>query len=99
MPDTLIGGDGNDTYVVSGADTITEQANTSTDTSPGIDTVNSAGSYTLGANLENLVLTGTAAINGNGNSLSNRLTGNAANNTLNGGGGADTLVGEGHDAL
>ena len=98
--DTLIGGDGNDTYVVSGADTITEQANTSTDTSPGIDTVNSAGSYTLGANLENLVLTGTAAINGNGNSLSNRLTGNAANNTLNGGGGADTLVGgEGRDLL
>ncbi|MBP5959494.1 calcium-binding protein, partial [Pseudomonas anatoliensis] len=57
-----------------------------------IDTVRSSVDWTLGANLENLVLTGTA-INGNGNTLNNTLTGNAAANTLNGGLGADTMIG------
>ena len=47
----------------------------------------------LGANLENLTLTGTALINGTGNELNNVLTGNGANNTLTGGGGDDTLEG------
>ena len=61
--------------------------------SEGIDTVLSAVSYTLGANVENLTLTGTASINGTGNALDNILTGNAGNNHLDGGAGADTLVG------
>ena len=43
-------------------------------------------SRTLGANQENLVLTGTAAINGTGNTLANAITGNAAANSLQGGG-------------
>jgi Peptidase M10 serralysin C terminal. len=46
------------------------------------------------------VLTGTAAINGTGNTLANRITGNAANNVLNGGTGADTIAGgAGADSL
>ena len=49
--------------------------------------------YTLGANVENLTLTGTTAINGTGNALDNVLTGNSANNTLTGGDGNDTLDG------
>ena len=49
--------------------------------------------YTLAANVENLVLTGAAAINGTGNALDNMLTGNAGNNTLDGGLGADTMAG------
>ncbi|WP_196305647.1 beta strand repeat-containing protein, partial [Rhodoblastus acidophilus] len=85
--DTLIGGLGNDTYVTDGGDTITEAA------SAGTDTVQSSVSLTLGANLENLTLTGTAAINGTGNALNNTMTGNAAANVLNGGGGTDTLIG------
>ena len=47
--------------------------------------------YTLGANVENLTLTGGAGnINGTGNGLANILTGNSGNNLLDGGAGADT---------
>lgn len=85
--DKMFGGTGDDIYFVNIAtDAITEYAN------EGIDTVNSSVAYTLGANLENLSLTGSAAINGVGNSLANRLTGNVANNTLTGGAGNDTYV-------
>ncbi|MFN6540651.1 MAG: FG-GAP-like repeat-containing protein [Nostoc sp. EkiNYC01] len=87
----LFGGSGNDTYIVGGADVITENA------SQGTDTVYSTNSYTLGANLENLVLDGTAAINGIGNTLNNVITGNAANNSIAGGDGNDTLNGGGGD--
>ncbi|MTV33375.1 RTX toxin, partial [Rhodoblastus acidophilus] len=85
--DILIGGLGDDTYVTDGGDTITEAANA------GTDTVQSSVSLTLGANLENLTLTGTAAINGTGNALNNTITGNAAANVLNGGAGVDVLIG------
>ncbi len=83
---TLTGGAGDDTYVLSPGDTAVENAN------EGTDTVQSAVTYTLGANVENLTLTGTAAINGTGNSLNNIITGNSAANTLTGGTGDDTYV-------
>ena len=85
--DRLIGGAGNDTYVTDGGDTITENSG------QGTDTVRASVTFTLGANLENLVLTGSSAINGTGNSAVNSLTGNSAKNSLNGGGGSDTLAG------
>ena len=88
---TLTGGAGNDTYVVSTGDTVIEAAN------QGLDTVVSDSTWTLGANLENLTLTGSANINGTGNTLANVLTGNSGNNTLNGGGGADTMQGAAGD--
>ena len=86
--DILAGGSGNDTYVVDNiGDVVTEAA------AAGIDTVQSSITYTLGANLENLTLTGAAAINGTGNSLDNIITGNTANNILSGGDGNDILNG------
>ena len=50
-------------------------------------------SYPMGANVENLTLTGAAAIDGTGNDGDNSLTGNSANNTLTGGDGNDTISG------
>ncbi|QGZ91237.1 Calx-beta domain-containing protein [Microcystis aeruginosa] len=57
------------------------------------DTLTAAVTTTLAANVENLTLTGTAAINGTGNAGNNVITGNTANNLLNGSGGNDTLNG------
>lgn len=102
--DVLEGGAGNDRYAIDSAqDRIIEVAGA------GNDTVYATVSAVLDANLENLVLTGTAALNGNGNGLANQLTGNAAanrlqglagNDALAGGGGNDTLDGGlGHDLL
>ncbi|BAZ43747.1 hemolysin-type calcium-binding region [Chondrocystis sp. NIES-4102] len=93
--DTLKGGLGNDTYIIDNTDIITEDPIDSN----GIDTVQANFNYTLGENLENLVLIGTT-ISGDGNELGNFLTGNAVNNSLNGNDGNDTLVGNlGTDTL
>jgi len=86
--DTLVGGAGNDIYVVDVlGDVVTELAN------EGTDTIQTALTYTLGATLENLTLTGSAAVNGTGNTANNTITGNTANNVLTGGAGNDTLNG------
>jgi Ca2+-binding RTX toxin-like protein len=93
--DTLIGGFGNDTFVVDNmGDVVVENAG------EGTDAVQSSFTYTLGANVEKLTLTGTAAVNGTGNELNNVVAGNGANNTLLGGAGRDTLSGgAGNDVL
>lgn len=86
--DQLTGGLGNDTYRIdSSRDKITERAG------EGTDTVESTITTALGANLENLVLLGSDAIDGTGNDLDNRITGNAAANVLDGGLGADRMNG------
>jgi Ca2+-binding RTX toxin-like protein len=86
--DTLDGGLGNDTYIVDNAgDVVVEAA------SGGTDRIQSSVAIAaLAANVENLTLTGTGAINGTGNALNNVITGNAASNVLAGGAGADTFV-------
>jgi Ca2+-binding RTX toxin-like protein len=92
--DNMSGGLGNDTYVVDNIFDITTEGLLA-----GIDTVQSSVSKTLGANIENLTLTGVA-LSGTGNTLNNVITGNASNNTLRGLDGSDTLIGNaGNDLL
>ncbi|MDQ4086812.1 MAG: hypothetical protein M3177_02170 [Pseudomonadota bacterium] len=91
--DTMNGGYGNDRYHVDNlGDKVVEGH-----AAGGLDTVSSLVSFTLEANVENLVLTGSSTINGTGNGIANRLSGNAAANVLNGAGGADTMTGFGGD--
>ncbi|HUR89745.1 MAG TPA: Ig-like domain-containing protein [Ramlibacter sp.] len=88
--DTMAGGLGDDTYHVDDpGDVVTELA------ASGSDTVYASLGYTLGADVENLVLTGSAVLTGTGNSANNWLTGNEANGRLEGGAGNDTLEGRG----
>jgi Ca2+-binding RTX toxin-like protein len=93
--DTLTGGTGNDTYTIDNAkDKVVEKAK------DGTDLAKVSVTYTLAANVENLTLTGTKAINGTGNSGANIITGNSAANTLKGAAGNDTLKGgAGNDKL
>ncbi|MEO8022804.1 tandem-95 repeat protein [Polaromonas sp.] len=94
--DRLIGGLGDDSYIVDALDLVVERPN------EGTDTVYSAGNWTLGDNLENLTLTGTAAVNATGNHLANVLSGNSSANMLAGEGGDDTYLfsfGSGQDTL
>ena len=87
--DTLVGGQGDDTYIVSHAGvTVTEAINAGTDTVSTVLTT-----YTLEANVENLIYTGASAFTGNGNGLDNLLTGGSGVDTLYGNDGNDTLNG------
>ena len=95
--DALTGGAGNDTYVVDNIGGVVTEA-----AGQGTDTVQSSLSYTLGADVENLTLTGVASLYGVGNTDGNVLTGNGAanflvdlagNDTLDGGAGADGMLG------
>ena len=92
--DTLYGGAGNDTYFVDRwGERVVEYL------SQGWDTVRTSSNYTLGDNVEKLVLTGNATY-GAGNALNNRIEGNWRNDTLRGQSGNDTLVGNnGNDTL
>jgi cyclophilin family peptidyl-prolyl cis-trans isomerase/methionine-rich copper-binding protein CopC len=84
----LAAGPGNDTYHVQArTNTLIELPN------EGIDTVHAPLSWALGANLENLTLSGSGNYSATGNAVANQLTGNAGNNLLNGGSAADTLIG------
>jgi Ca2+-binding RTX toxin-like protein len=97
--DTLTGGNGSDTYVVDHAgDKIVETG------VGGTDTVYASLSFTLGANLEDLILTDRPGedqdFTGIGNTSGNLIQGNSGNNLLDGRGGSDLLRGgAGNDRL
>lgn len=93
--DTMRGNAGNDVYYVDNtSDKAIELAG------EGSDLVKSNVTFTLGANVEALTLTGANAVNGYGNGLANALTGNNVANTLAGNLGNDILRGNGgNDAL
>jgi predicted extracellular nuclease len=92
--DTLTGGAGNDQYRVNATSVVIEEAN------GGTDTIRSVTTWTLATHFENLLLLGTADINGTGNEVNNVITGNAGANQLRGETGNDTLRGgAGNDQL
>jgi Ca2+-binding RTX toxin-like protein len=104
--DTMSAGYGNDTYYVDSAGDVIIESNTA---SLGgilvngfvngvvlagfVDSVYSTVSYTLGINVENLTLSGSANIDGKGNLLGNMITGNSGSNVIDGQDGNDTLAG------
>jgi len=93
--DVLAGGLGDDTYIV---DDSGDQAVEAAD--EGVDLVESSVTFTLGAAVENLTLTGNANLNGTGNGEANVLRGNSGANLLSGGGNDDQVFGGlGNDIL
>ncbi|CAN7688430.1 calcium-binding protein [Rhizobium sp. LjRoot254] len=92
---SVIGGPGDDML-------ITDRANLQLveDAGEGDDTVKSSVTYTLGAEVETLILSGKKDIDGTGNASANTLTGNRGDNDLFGLAGTDTLDGgKGNDRL
>jgi len=91
--DVLVGGTGDDTYIIDDTgDVAIERGGRGGGTDTVITTLSS---FTLGANLENLTLSGPDAISGTGNGLDNIMRASSAGSTLSGLGGADTLIGGG----
>jgi serralysin len=94
--DTMIGGAGDDLYIVDNPfDVLWE------DIGEGHDTVIASGSYTLGANIETLKAAGgCSSIDLTGNALSNEIVGNAGANVIYGLDGDDRLYGDsGNDGI
>src|SRR6185312_16793912 len=88
--DQMFGGTGSDTYVIDNVgDVVTELDG------EGSDTIQASMSFSLAAVafVENLTLTGTAALSGTGTALDNIIIGNSGANVLTGLDGSDTLNG------
>lgn len=96
--DSMYGGNGSDYYYVDNVLDYWEESTAGA--AGGVDTVESSVDVSdLRANVEHLILTGTA-ITGGGNGLANTITGNGSNNTLLGFQGNDTIRGmAGNDSL
>lgn len=90
--DVMEGGLGDDVYGVDNIGDVVSEAG-----GDGYDTVESEVTYTLGADIEALLLLGYDAIDGYGNAGDNMIQGNSGANILHGGGGADVLTGGWHD--
>jgi Ca2+-binding RTX toxin-like protein len=86
--DGMIGGAGNDVYYVDDAgDGVIENVG------EGTDVVFASAHFALSANVEVLVLQGSADLQGYGNDLTNLVYGNTGANLLDGRGGTDQLTG------
>jgi Ca2+-binding RTX toxin-like protein len=102
--DLLFGGIGNDTYLVENTQDVIRELS-----GEGTDLIVSTVTTYLSSHVENLTLSGTGPLAGDGNDLDNTITGNSGNNTLEGASGDDTLIGgrgddlltggNGHDTL
>ncbi|MDD5228753.1 MAG: DUF4347 domain-containing protein [Methylococcales bacterium] len=99
--DNMAGGDGDDVYFVENSKDVVIEKNVNI-TTGGKDTVTSTSSYTLGENIENLILKDDQGkgFNGTGNKSNNVITGSIGDDVLKGMAGNDTLIGsEGADTL
>lgn len=98
--DSMTGGDGDDYYFVENRDDVVIETNTNAKIG-GVDTVQANSNYTLGDNVENLVLMESVnGLMGSGNKLNNAIIGTLSDDSLNGMAGDDTLNGsEGDDTL
>ena len=102
--DTMEGGAGDDLYIANTFNDVFVEAD-----GGGSDTVMSSSAALLDANVENLILTGTASVNGFGNESANNITGNSGknlldgwteNDSIDGGAGSDLIFGfDGNDTL
>jgi Ca2+-binding RTX toxin-like protein len=98
--DTLYGGAGNDSFIISSTDVKVIEYAAGQYAGGGRDRVDAMVSYTLTANVEDLVLFSDDAINGTGNGMNNQMTGGNGDNRISGLGGNDTLDGgDGKDNL
>jgi serralysin len=86
--DFMVGHQGDDIYFVDNlGDRTVESA------SEGTDAIYTTISWTIGADVENLVLQGSGNLNGGGNALANFIFGNSGANIITGGAGNDILSG------
>ena len=86
--DLMLGGLGDDTYVVNNVlDQVTENPG------EGRNAVYTGVNYTLSANVEVLLAQGGSDLQLNGNGLANTVFGNSGNNVIDGGAGADLMLG------
>ncbi len=85
---TLVGGPGSDLFVLNNTADVVQDAYSS-----GNNTIESSASTSVAANVNTLLLSGTAALTGTGNSGNDLLEANSGNDTLVSGSGIDTLVG------
>ena len=86
--DIMLGGIGNDSYVV---DNVLDQV--IENPGEGRDAVYTTVNYTLSGNVEVMIAQGNADLQLNGNGLANTIFGNSGNNVIDGGGGADIMLG------
>ena len=93
--DSMAGGFGRDQYLVDDIGDRIAEVNEVGPTDSVLSTIN----YTLGANLEELALLGSADLKGTGNSLNNGIFGGLGNDTLSGLAGNDFLFGNSGDDL
>jgi Ca2+-binding RTX toxin-like protein len=85
--DTLVGGSGNDYFIINNASDVVQDTSTS-----AVNTIQSAFTYALPTDVNNLVLIGTAALTGTANNAADTLTSNTGVDTLIGGTGNDTFI-------
>lgn len=87
--DRLDGGQGNDTYIVTSGDILVADPG-------GIDTLQTSVSWNISPTaIENVIVTGSANVNVDGNALANLIIGNDSANVVNARAGSDTIYGNG----